>query len=215
VAGDPSTGLAYIAPAKSIFEDIELQFDCRIRLSALGKIGSKVSSQRTPSIGANQQLMAQAYPSVAGGESDKAKGKIKVEGGGFNPALPREWEAEVPMERTSSLGQMKESMDFPERTAKTQSGTSRVGEPSTDNSSVSIPSNMATGSWQRTGSERNKERERDQRAAAASGKTNEFFVRKDDINRKAITADICCHFGNDALVRPRNYEASLRNHPDE
>jgi len=50
-------------------------------------------------------------------------------------------------------------------------------------------------------------RERDRRAvAAASARTNEYFVPKDGIDREVITADICRYLGNDALVRPGNYE---------
>lgn len=35
---------------------------------------------------------------------------------------------------------------------------------------------------------------------------NEYFVPKDGIDREVITADICRYLGNDALVRPGNYE---------
>lgn len=52
-------------------------------------------------------------------------------------------------------------------------------------------------------------RERDRRAAAASARTNEYFVPKDGIDREVITADICRYLGNDALVRPGNYENPL------
>lgn len=52
-------------------------------------------------------------------------------------------------------------------------------------------------------------RERDRRAAAASARTNEYFVPKDGIDREVITADICRYLGNDALVRPGNYEVGL------
>lgn len=34
----------------------------------------------------------------------------------------------------------------------------------------------------------------------------EYFVPKDGIDREVMTADICYHLGNDALVRPGNYE---------
>lgn len=37
-------------------------------------------------------------------------------------------------------------------------------------------------------------------------RTNEYFVPKDGIDREVITADICRYLGNDALVRPGNYE---------
>jgi len=53
---------------------------------------------------------------------------------------------------------------------------------------------------------RDRERERDRRAQAASARTNEYFVPKDGIDREVITADICRYLGNDALVRPGNYE---------
>ena len=59
---------------------------------------------------------------------------------------------------------------------------------------------------------RERDRERDRRAAAAaSARTNEYFVPKDGIDREVITADICGYLGNDALVRPGNYEVGLRN----
>ncbi|KAI0487351.1 hypothetical protein F4859DRAFT_252280 [Xylaria cf. heliscus] len=35
---------------------------------------------------------------------------------------------------------------------------------------------------------------------------NEYFVPRDGIDREVITADICRYLGNDALVRPGNYE---------
>jgi len=53
---------------------------------------------------------------------------------------------------------------------------------------------------------RDRERERDRRAQVASARTNEYFVPKDGIDREVITADICRYLGNDALVRPGNYE---------
>jgi D-serine deaminase-like pyridoxal phosphate-dependent protein len=53
-----------------------------------------------------------------------------------------------------------------------------------------------------------RDRERDRRAQAASARTNEYFVPKDGIDREVITADICRYLGNDALVRPGNYEVS-------
>jgi hypothetical protein len=43
---------------------------------------------------------------------------------------------------------------------------------------------------------------------AGSACTNEYFLPKDGIDREVITADICRYLGNDALVRPGNYEAS-------
>lgn len=45
---------------------------------------------------------------------------------------------------------------------------------------------------------------------AASARTNEYFVPKDGIDREVITADICRYLGNDALVRPGNYEVCRR-----
>lgn len=43
----------------------------------------------------------------------------------------------------------------------------------------------------------------------ASNRTNEYFVPKDGIDREVITADICRYLGNDALVRPGNYEVAI------
>jgi hypothetical protein len=48
--------------------------------------------------------------------------------------------------------------------------------------------------------------ERDRRAQQAQARTNEYFVPKDGIDREVITADICRYLGNDALVRPGQYE---------
>ncbi|KAI6713009.1 transcription factor RfeG [Diplocarpon mali] len=54
-----------------------------------------------------------------------------------------------------------------------------------------------------------RDRERDRRTTVASARTNEYFVPKDGIDREVITADICRYLGNDALVRPGNYEAMI------
>lgn len=54
-------------------------------------------------------------------------------------------------------------------------------------------------------SRRERDTERDRRAAA-SNRTNEYFVPMDGIDREVITADICRYLGNDALVRPGKYE---------
>lgn len=40
----------------------------------------------------------------------------------------------------------------------------------------------------------------------AGTRQNEYFVPRDGIDREVITADICRYLGNDALVRPGNYE---------
>jgi hypothetical protein len=40
---------------------------------------------------------------------------------------------------------------------------------------------------------------------------NEYFLPKDGIDREVITADICRYLGNDALVRPGNYEVYIPN----
>lgn len=42
--------------------------------------------------------------------------------------------------------------------------------------------------------------------APASGRTKDYFIPKDGIDREVITADICRYLGNDALVRPGSYE---------
>ncbi|KAH9905294.1 hypothetical protein F4778DRAFT_700742 [Xylariomycetidae sp. FL2044] len=41
---------------------------------------------------------------------------------------------------------------------------------------------------------------------AQQNRQNEYFVPRDGIDREVITADICRYLGNDALVRPGNYE---------
>ncbi|OHF03339.1 transcription factor RfeG [Colletotrichum orchidophilum] len=43
-------------------------------------------------------------------------------------------------------------------------------------------------------------------AVPQSGRSNEYFVPRDGIDREVITADICRYLGNDALVRPGHYE---------
>lgn len=59
-------------------------------------------------------------------------------------------------------------------------------------------------------SRRDTDRDRDsRRSAAASARTNEYFVPKDGIDREVITADICRYLGNDALVRPGSYEVGF------
>ncbi|KAI3397317.1 hypothetical protein diail_10974 [Diaporthe ilicicola] len=40
----------------------------------------------------------------------------------------------------------------------------------------------------------------------SSNRQNEYFIPRDGIDREVITADICRYLGNDALVRPGNYE---------
>lgn len=54
---------------------------------------------------------------------------------------------------------------------------------------------------------------RNQRGQSSAGNTvqqsnrqNEYFVPRDGIDREVITADICRYLGNDALVRPGNYD---------
>jgi hypothetical protein len=61
--------------------------------------------------------------------------------------------------------------------------------------------------------EGDRERERASRAQQqqASARTNEYFVPKEGIDREVITADICRYLGNDALVRPGNYEVSFES----
>lgn len=59
-------------------------------------------------------------------------------------------------------------------------------------------------------SRRDQDRDRGDRSSRAqqqaAARTNEYFVPKDGIDREVITADICRYLGNDALVRPGNYE---------
>jgi hypothetical protein len=56
--------------------------------------------------------------------------------------------------------------------------------------------------------DQDRERERGSRGQAAQARTNEYFVPRDGIDREVITADICRYLGNDALVRPGNYQVS-------
>jgi len=43
---------------------------------------------------------------------------------------------------------------------------------------------------------------------------NEYFIPGDGIMREVIQADICRYLGNDALVRPGNYQVRLLVTPD-
>lgn len=63
-------------------------------------------------------------------------------------------------------------------------------------------------------SRRDTDRTDRERRAAAQARTNEYFVPKDGIDREVITADICRYLGNDALVRPGNYEVGSRSGQD-
>ncbi|KAH0548005.1 hypothetical protein GP486_008254 [Trichoglossum hirsutum] len=42
--------------------------------------------------------------------------------------------------------------------------------------------------------------------AAPQPRTNQYFIPGDGISREVITADICRYLGNDALVRPGQYQ---------
>jgi hypothetical protein len=42
-----------------------------------------------------------------------------------------------------------------------------------------------------------------------NGRQNEYFVLKDGIDREVIVSDICRYLGNDALVRPGEYEVTI------
>lgn len=59
-------------------------------------------------------------------------------------------------------------------------------------------------------SEKHRERENEGRRQMPppTGRSHEYFVPKDGIDREVITADICRYLGNDALVRPGTYEVS-------
>lgn len=59
--------------------------------------------------------------------------------------------------------------------------------------------------------ERERKEERERRALPPTSRTHEYFVPKDGIDREVITADICRYLGNDALVRPGDYEVGLHD----
>lgn len=147
MAGDPSTGLAYIAPAKQIFQAIAHQLDCVVVLPAAGKVASKDLNERTPSIGANRQM-----------EEDTENEKIIVERDNLSTPLPRAWQVEVPPVEPYGLGQRNRTMDSPEiRPDIRQRGSSQIVESLTDSHPILITSNMATGrSWQEAAIERNR-----------------------------------------------------------
>lgn len=55
------------------------------------------------------------------------------------------------------------------------------------------------------------ERERDRRREITSIRQQEYFVPGDGINHEIIEADITRYLGNDALVRPGDYEVSIES----
>ncbi|KAH8754450.1 hypothetical protein BGZ57DRAFT_958311 [Hyaloscypha finlandica] len=71
---------------------------------------------------------------------------------------------------------------------------------------------LKAASWQATAGERtmpgsnDRERGTSRRQAVATAMSNEYFVPIDGIDREVITADICRYLGNEALVRPGDYE---------
>jgi hypothetical protein len=169
VAADLSTGLAYVIPAKAVFEQIERQLDCRIELAESDNLHSELLSA----------VFSPPYSSASATEVATEKGKEK------DDQLP----AATPKE-------------------------SEPGLSSTAVHPASIPAAMETGSWRETVSEsstnnsRDRERHRAQRSSTST-RTNEYFVPRDGIDREVITADITRYLGNDALVRPGQYEVYL------
>lgn len=74
-----------------------------------------------------------------------------------------------------------------------------------------LPNNFSPALFIMTTRDRVRDREdRERRAQQAQARTNEYFVPKDGIDREVITADICRYLGNDALVRPGQYEVGHR-----
>ncbi|KAG0649077.1 hypothetical protein D0Z07_4371, partial [Hyphodiscus hymeniophilus] len=50
---------------------------------------------------------------------------------------------------------------------------------------------------------------------ARTSRTNEYFVPREGIDREVVTADICRHLGNDALVRPGTYTNPQTRQPQD
>jgi hypothetical protein len=73
---------------------------------------------------------------------------------------------------------------------------------------------LKAGSSQATAGERTMPGSNDKERERERSRPNEYFVPKDGIDREVITADICCYLGNEALVRPGNYEVYIANSLD-
>lgn len=201
VAGDVSTGLAYVIPAKPVFEQIERQLGCRIELSELGNVQSERSKTRT------------LQSDSPAGISDELMGKGKAK----DTTSLQHSEFLFPISGTVATEQTRGSTDIPgTRPATDDERASRSSEPSTDtHRPTSMFSNTTIESGRdreniSTGSPQDEERDRDRRSQIVSVRTNEYWVPRDGIDHDVINADICRYLGNDARVRPGNYEVYLQ-----
>jgi hypothetical protein len=201
VAGDLSTGVGYVSPAEAVFQQIEEQLACWIRLPESGSFvlepfGAPVDPD-------TKEEMEQPHFLTAMSEdvAETAKGKGK--------------EITIPQTRggaalVQGMGEKWKRTIDPPNTGR-DNASPRVSptiEPSSlhrsDDGEISGP--MLGGSKDRGGGRDRdmRRKDRDRRAKHASARTKEFFVPRDGIDREVITADICRYLGNDALVRPGN-----------
>jgi hypothetical protein len=117
VAGDVSTGLAYIIPAKPVLEQIKRQLGCRIELSEPGNIQSERSKNRTLQLGSPAGIIDELT----------GKGKAKDTTSLQHP------EFLFPISGTATTEQTRGSTDIPgTRPATDDERASRSSEPSTD-----------------------------------------------------------------------------------
>lgn len=181
IAGDISTGLAYIIPAQSTFAQIASQLKCRVDILQADEHQIKHALDRRLSLTTSGQ--------------DTGNGRKTEE-----TPLPRDWEVDTPMTGTTDLEQTVEY--------RVQREASPSSESLTGSRPALVPSTMAIGSWK--DQVRDRERDRYKHTQVASARTNEYFVPGDGIDREVITADICRYLGNDALVRPGNYEVDMQ-----
>jgi hypothetical protein len=207
IAGDLSTGLGYVFPAKAVFQQIEHQLVCRIELPESGSLDSGPFSVPTDPLDTKAETDQPYSLNTVGedvAETDKGNGK--------EIALPQDRKADVLVTGPiiEILDKEKRRIDPPD--TGPDNALPRVSRSSELSASTRPTNREVAGPMSRSSRRREIERYsrddhiRDRRAVAASAKINEYFVPKDGIDREVITADICRYLGNDALVRPGNYE---------
>jgi hypothetical protein len=198
VAGDLSTGLGYVFPAEAVFQQIEQQLACWIELPESGSLASEPFGVPVDPDTKEETEQPHFLTAVSEDVAETAKGK------GKEITVPQGREGAVLVQGMTKEGKI--TIDLPNTGG--DNAPPRVSpniEPSAShrpaNREISGP--MPGSSRERGGG---RDRDRDLRAQQASARTNEYFVPKDSIDREVITADICRYLGDDALVRPGNYE---------
>jgi hypothetical protein len=205
VAGDLSTGLGYVFPAEAVFQQIEQQLACRIELPESGSLFSEPFDVPVDPDTKEEMEQPHFLTAVSEDVAETAKGK------GKEITVPQGREGAVLVQGMIEKG--KGTID-PPNTGR-DNASPRVSpsiEPSAPHRSANREIfGLMLGSSRDRGGGRDRDmrrdgRDRGRRAQQASARTNEYFVPKDGIDREVITADICRYLGNDALVRPGNYE---------